>query len=118
MTTLEVFDRPMCCSTGICGPQVDPTLVRFAADLDWLRRQGVRCERFNLAQQPQQFMTHEDVKAVLKDGTENLPVLRIDGHIVSQGAYPSREALASWVGVDVGGAELPIVDCDSAQGCC
>ncbi len=41
MTTLQVFDRPMCCSTGVCGPSVDPVLPRFAADLDWLKGQGV-----------------------------------------------------------------------------
>lgn len=35
---VQVFDKPMCCSTGICGPQVDQTLVYFASDLDWLRR--------------------------------------------------------------------------------
>ncbi|MEI7606377.1 MAG: arsenic metallochaperone ArsD family protein [Rhodospirillaceae bacterium] len=22
----------MCCSTGVCGPEVDPVLVTFAAD--------------------------------------------------------------------------------------
>ena len=31
MTHLQVFDPPMCCSTGVCGPQVDPELPRFAA---------------------------------------------------------------------------------------
>jgi hypothetical protein len=37
MTSIRVFDPAMCCSTGICGPSVDPQLVRFAADLDWLK---------------------------------------------------------------------------------
>jgi hypothetical protein len=36
-TTLCVFDPAMCCSTGVCGPSVDPELARFAADLDWLK---------------------------------------------------------------------------------
>ena len=52
MTAVRVFDPAMCCSTGICGPSVDPELVRFAADLDWLKSQGVSVERFNLSQQP------------------------------------------------------------------
>ena len=34
---IQVFDPPMCCSTGVCGPDVDPVLVRFAADLAWLQ---------------------------------------------------------------------------------
>jgi hypothetical protein len=42
----------MCCSTGVCGPGVDPQLARFAADVAWLQGQGVTVERFNLAQQP------------------------------------------------------------------
>ncbi|MDH3717738.1 MAG: arsenic metallochaperone ArsD family protein, partial [Planctomycetota bacterium] len=28
MAKIQVYDKPMCCSTGICGPQVDPTLPR------------------------------------------------------------------------------------------
>jgi len=31
---IQVLDPPRCCSTGVCGPNVDPELVRFAADLD------------------------------------------------------------------------------------
>lgn len=33
---IEIYDPPMCCSTGVCGPSVNPELVRVAADLDWL----------------------------------------------------------------------------------
>jgi hypothetical protein len=38
---LEVFDPPLCCPTGVCGPSVDPDLVRFSADLAWLSEQGL-----------------------------------------------------------------------------
>ena len=48
MHKLEVFDPPMCCSTGVCGPSVDPNLVRFAADLEWLKSKGVEINRCNL----------------------------------------------------------------------
>jgi hypothetical protein len=34
MTTVTVYDPPMCCSTGVCGLQVDPKLAQFAGDLD------------------------------------------------------------------------------------
>lgn len=49
---IRVFDPPMCCSTGVCGPSVDPELVRFSADLDWLKAQGVTVERYNLSSSP------------------------------------------------------------------
>ena len=41
MKRLDIYDPAMCCSTGVCGPQVDPVLVRFAADVKWLQDQGV-----------------------------------------------------------------------------
>jgi hypothetical protein len=62
----RVFDPAMCCSTGICGPSVDPQLARFAADLDWLKSQGVTVERFNLSQQPAAFAEDAAVKAALE----------------------------------------------------
>jgi hypothetical protein len=44
----------MCCSTEV-RPAVDPVLLQFAADLEWLAGQGMGVERDNLAQQPQAF---------------------------------------------------------------
>jgi hypothetical protein len=43
----------------VCGPEVDGDLVRFAADLDWLKKQGVAVERYNVAQEPGAFMGHD-----------------------------------------------------------
>ena len=47
---------------GRLRPDVDPVLPRFAADLEWLRSQGVAVERFNLAQQPGAFAAHPEVR--------------------------------------------------------
>lgn len=100
MTTLQVFDRPMCCPTGVCGPTVDSVLPRFAADLDWLKAQGVTVERYNLAQEPAAFTRHEDVKAALqRENVACLPLFRVNGEIVFKGKYPSRPMLARWCGV-------------------
>ncbi len=95
MKRVEVFDPPMCCSTGVCGPNVDPKLVRFAADLHWLANQRVAVERYNLAQQPQAFAANEVVKAALREyGNECLPLILLDGVVVSKGCYPVRDDLA------------------------
>jgi arsenite methyltransferase len=120
MTTLEVFDRPMCCSTGVCGPSVDDTLARFAADLEWLKSQGVQVERFNLAHQPEAFAKAPDVLSKVTIGGVNcLPLLRVDGRILGQGAYPSREILAKWCGVG-SAPSLSVVQssCCGSPGCC
>ena len=49
---VQIFDPAMCCSTGVCGPSVDPSLARFASDLDWLAHQGVGVERFSRSSLP------------------------------------------------------------------
>ena len=101
MKRLEVFDPAMCCSTGVCGPSVDPVLARFAGDLHWLVNQGVAVERFNLAQQPQAFAASEPVKSALREqGSKCLPLLVFNGAVVSQGVYPTRPDLARIAGVD------------------
>ena len=63
MTTLIVYDPAMCCSTGVCGPEVDQRLVDFAADLDWLKAQGARVRRINLSQEPMEFVIQPSIKA-------------------------------------------------------
>jgi hypothetical protein len=100
--TICVFDPPMCCGTGVCGPTVDPELARFAADLDWLQKQGVAVERHNLAQQPGAFVANAIVKEALTErGNDCLPLVLVDDRIAVEGAYPSRETLAALAGVVV-----------------
>jgi arsenite methyltransferase len=68
----------MCCSTGVCGPDVDPVLPKFAADLDWLKNQGHNVERYNLAQQPQAFIENKAIHHLLSTaGTDCLPVVSL-----------------------------------------
>ena len=100
MKRVEVFDPPMCCSTGVCGPKLDPALVRFAANLHWLANQRIAVERYNLAQQPQAFAANAVVKSALQEhGNDCLPLIVLDGSIVSQGRYPTRDELARLAGV-------------------
>ena len=95
MIKVEVFDPPMCCSTGVCGPNVDPTLARFAADVHWLTHQGIHVERYTLSQQPQAFASNPAVKNALeKEGNQCLPLVLVNGQIASKGAYPERDELA------------------------
>jgi hypothetical protein len=116
MKKLEVFDPPMCCSSGVCGPKVDPVLPRFAGDLEWLKKQGVAVTRCNLAQQPLAFAENAAVREALeKEDLACLPLILVDGQIVSRGAYPAREALAAWAGVR---AEAESAKAPQASSCC
>jgi hypothetical protein len=92
MTTIQVYDPPMCCSTGICGPTIDPDLVNFAAILTQLRNQGVKVLRYNLGQQPMAFVENDTVKTLLHtEGESSLPLIFVDGEIAFKGRYPGKE---------------------------
>lgn len=122
--TVQIFDPAMCCSTGICGPSVDPQLTRFAADLEWLRESGVSVARFNLAQQPAAFAENAAAKQALESkGESALPLILVDGVVKSSGVYPLREQLAEWIGVAATpscctGSKAPSGEAKKSKCCC
>ena len=106
MKTIQVYDPPMCCSTGICGTDIDPDLVSFAALLAQLGQQGVHIERHNLGQSPMAFVENPVVKALLeKDGVEALPLMFWDGEVRLQGRYPTQAERPDWIRAAVGNQE-------------
>jgi hypothetical protein len=101
---LQIFDPPMCCPTGVCGPSVDPELIRFARDLRWLEAQGVGVDRFNLAQEPAPFAGNPAVVAALNsEGVDALPMLFVDGELLPGTGYPTRDVLAASLSLPVPG---------------
>ncbi|MBI5119408.1 MAG: arsenite efflux transporter metallochaperone ArsD [Rhodospirillales bacterium] len=122
MTKLEVYDPAMCCSTGVCGPEVDPALVAFAADLKWLAEQGVAVQRYNLGQEPQAFAANPMIVKEMEAGMDRLPIIVIDGQIVSTGVYLTRDQLAKKLNLDARTAAEPQGKasscCSPKSGCC
>lgn len=101
MNMIKIYDPAMCCSSGVCGPDVDPKLVQFAADLKQLQEQGVEVRRFNLAQNPAAFVENELVRdALTNTGEAALPLVLVGGAVTATGRYPSREELAAALGFD------------------
>ncbi|OIN92423.1 MAG: arsenical resistance operon transcriptional repressor ArsD [Comamonadaceae bacterium CG1_02_60_18] len=97
MKKLQVFDPALCCSSGVCGSDVDQKLVDFSADADWAKQQGAVIERFNLAQQPMAFAEHSAIRALLqRSGDSALPATLLDGELALAGRYPTRAELARW----------------------
>lgn len=123
MASIRVFEPALCCNTGVCGEDVDQALVSFTADLEHLKGLGVDISRHNLANDPTAFVESPAVMEFLKvAGSEGLPLVLVDGVTVFTGSYPTREALARYAGVDVGGNRLLTVVGASvsavAGGCC
>ena len=95
---LEVYDPPMCCSSGVCGPNVNPALVKFSSDLEWLKTQNVDVVRYNLSANPAAFASCDSVKKALTDeGNKCLPIIIVNGTIISKGGYPSRDEMAGFL---------------------
>lgn len=121
MKTLEVFDPAMCCPTGVCGVYVDAVLAQFAADLKWLQEHGVTVARHNLGQEPQAFAANPAIVKEMEGGMDRLPIITVDGRIVSTGMYPSRLHLAQKLDLAVASSDKPRVrvgECTPGSGCC
>lgn len=97
---LKIYDPAMCCSSGVCGPNVNSALVEFAGALKTAAEKGVQIERYNLSQKPQAFVANEQVKKILeKKGSECLPLIFINDELIISGGYPAASELFKLLGI-------------------
>lgn len=97
MKSIQVFEPPMRFTTGPRSFDVDPNFVTFDDMLLQFRISGIRVERFNLAQQPMAFAQNDTVKALMiKEGTQVLPVVFLDGELHLKGRYPNKHERHAW----------------------
>jgi hypothetical protein len=79
-------------------------------------------DRFNLAHDAAEFSANPTVQTMLRDeGVACLPLILVDGQIVSRNDYPSRENLALWTGTKLQAKpDLPVAGggCCGGSGCC
>jgi len=127
MKKLTIFDPAMCCDTGVCGVDADTALIEFSSDIDWLQKNGVEVQRFNLAQEPAAFINDPLIKAEINASGEScLPLFVLEGEIISRGVYPDRKQLQSWMGIQ---PSQPIAEkvveqektascCSASSSCC
>ena len=114
MNFIQVFDPALCCSSGVCGVDVDQKLVAFSADVAWAQQRGALIERYNLAQQPATFAENAIVRAFLeRSGAQALPLILVEGEMALAGRYPNRAELARWCGLEGAAQPQPV----PAQGC-
>ena len=121
---IEIYDPAMCCSTGVCGPGVDPELVRIQETLRQLQKQApeVQVLRYGLSSEPQAFVTNSAVAELLKsEGPDCLPLIFLDGMLVCKGSYPTNEQIqgaAKLAGFDLVLGEIKKPSCGCKSGCC
>ncbi|AKL95714.1 arsenical resistance operon trans-acting repressor ArsD [Clostridium aceticum] len=95
---IEIYDPPMCCPTGICGPSVDETLVKTKENLELLKKKYPEAivERYMISQQPSKFKENEAVFQLIKEkGRDVLPITTVNGIIIKSSQYPTLEEIES-----------------------
>ena len=105
----------MCCSSGVCGTDVDTELVQFASFLKNLDASSVKVKRYNLSQEPAVYTTGLVAAALKEKGTTALPLVILDDEIISSGEYPDLEKLGGLL--NAGPVSLEVPDCSGCCGC-
>ncbi len=89
---IVIYDPPMCCSTGVCGPNPDQTLISLQDTLDKVKEMGVTVERYLITQSPQKFRENPElIKLIQERQLKALPITTYNDKIVKTGAYPTLE---------------------------
>ena len=123
MKKLVIYDPAMCCSTGVCGPSIDPNLLRISTVLNNIKKNNVIVEGYNLSQEPQAYLINKEVSELLKDGgVEVLPITFIDDVIMKTKEYPTNEELSKWLDIPeskLTTAKFSLKDkVNNIKGCC
>ncbi len=91
---VELFDPPMCCPTGLCGPTLDQTLLDVSEMVVALQHENLRVERYQMTSHPNAFLSNVQVmKLVREKQMEALPITVVRGQVVKVGAYPSADEI-------------------------
>lgn len=100
MRRVVIFEPAMCCDTGVCGPSVDPELLRMSTVINNLKSNGLQIERYNLASNPQAFVDNREINKMLNDsGVEILPVTMVNNRVIKTKAYPTNVEISRFLGV-------------------
>jgi hypothetical protein len=88
---VALYDPPMCCPTGLCGPALDQTLLDTNELVLALKERGLRVERYQMQSQPQAFIGNPEVMRLVRErNMEALPITAVRGVVIKSGAYPTR----------------------------
>lgn len=89
-TTVEFFDPPMCCPTGLCGPTLDQTLLDVSEMVYSLQADGVKVERYQMTSHPHAFLNNAEVMRLVRaQQMAALPIAVVRGQVVKVGTYPT-----------------------------
>jgi hypothetical protein len=89
---IELYEPPMCCPTGVCGPSVDETMIHLMEDIEKIKNKypAAKVERYMLTTHPQKFKENQAVYQLVSDmGKNALPITTLNGSIIKSQSYPT-----------------------------
>jgi hypothetical protein len=117
---IELYEPAMCCSSGVCGPSVDPVLVKLQETLRLIEEHSagaVEVIRHNLSSAPMAFVENAAVAELLRtEGNGVLPLTFIDGVLLCKGSYPDAAGFQSALADR--GVEVSLEKKGANQSCC
>jgi hypothetical protein len=94
---LIIYEGAMCCSTGVCGPEPDQSLIAFNDTVKRLQNDyGNRLTimRASLTFNTLIFLSHPEIARLVKEnGPQVLPITTLNGEIIARQKYLSSEEL-------------------------
>jgi len=114
-----IYEPALCCETGVCGVGVDPELLRISTVANNLKSNGVKLQRYNLNNYPQEFVNNTEINKLINgEGVDALPATVVDGKIVKTKAYPTNGEIVMWLNIPADYlVEKPADSSDGDCGC-
>lgn len=102
MVEIKIFDPPMCCSTGICGPSIDPALITVNELITLIEREyagQATISRHMLGKDIVAFAGNiKIVDLINSEGTGVLPLVTVNGEIIKTKGYPTIDDIKPFLG--------------------
>ncbi len=95
---LVIYEGMLCCSTGICGPEPNKSLIQLTEDVKRLQLEFPEATimRVSLSFNAQAYLEEPEVlKLVKTKGTDILPITVLNGMILAKQRYMSYDEMKS-----------------------
>lgn len=115
MLNIEIYEEAMCCSTGVCGPEPDKTLIKTNQINEYLKQNQIEVQRYNMSNNPNEFIKNKEaIRLIQEKGNEVLPITFIEGNIAKTGTYITQEEADEIITVN----QMRNGGCCGGDGCC
>jgi len=97
---LVIYEGVMCCSSGVCGPEPDKKLIDFNNALRKLKNEEeLNVVRASLSYDLAMFLDNKEIFQIVKEnGPSVLPIVTLNGKIMSKQNYLTYEEIKQMLG--------------------